>query len=70
MIHYPQEERNKLYVARGLLDKKITIEEGAELLHLKRSQVKRLKKGVREQNEVFVIHKNRGRKPVHALSAR
>ena len=68
MIHYPQEERNKLYVARGLLDKKITIGEGAELLHLKRSQVKRLKKGVREQGDAFVIHKNRGRKPVHALS--
>ena len=65
---YPQEERNKLYVARCLLDKKITIEEGAELLHLKRRQVKRLKKGVREQGDVFVIHKNRGRKPVHALS--
>ena len=66
MIHYPPEERNKLYGARCLLDKKITTREGAELLHLKRRQVKRLKKGVKEQNEVFVIHKNRGRKPVHA----
>jgi len=47
-----QEERNKLYGARCLLDKKITIREGAELLHLKR-------KGVREQNEVFVVHNNR-----------
>ena len=44
-----QEERNKLYGARY---KKITIREGAELLHLKR-------KGVREQNEVFVVHNNR-----------
>ena len=59
MIHYPQEERNKLYVARCLLDKKITIEEGAELLHLKRHQVKRLKKGVREQGDAFAIHRNR-----------
>ena len=63
-----QEERNKLYVASCLLDKKITIEEGAELLHLSERQVKRLKKGVREQGDAFVIHKNRGRKPVHALS--
>jgi len=62
---YPQEERNKLYVARCLLDKKITIGEGAELLHLRRRR-KRLKKGVREQGDAFVIHKNRGRKPVHA----
>ena len=68
MIHYPQEERNKLYVARGLLDKKITIEEEVGLLHLKRSPVKRLKKGVREQGDAFAIHKNKGRKPVHALS--
>ncbi len=63
-----QEERNKLYVARCLLDKKITIREGAELLHLSERQVKRLKKGVREQGDTFVIHKNRGRKPGHALS--
>jgi len=62
---YPQEERNKPYVARCLLDKKITIEEGAELLHLRRRR-KRLKKGVKEQGDAFVIHKNRGRKPVHA----
>jgi len=62
---YPQEERNKLYVARCLLDKKITIGEGAEFLHLKRRR-KRLKKGVREQGDAFVIHKNRRRKPVHA----
>ncbi len=36
-----QEERNKLYGACCLLDKKITIREGAELLQLKH-------KGVRE----------------------
>jgi len=68
ILSMTQEERNKLYVARCLLDKKITIEEGAELLHLSERQVKRLKKGVREQGDAFVIHKNRGRKPVHALS--
>lgn len=63
-----QNERNKLYVARCLLDGKMTIREAAEGLGLSERQVKRLKKGVKEHGEVFVIHKNRGRKPQHALT--
>lgn len=63
-----QDERNKLYVARCLLDGKMTISEAAETLGLSERQVKRLKKGVKEQGETFVIHKNRGRKPSHALT--
>ena len=43
-----QDERNKLYVARCLLDGKMTIREAAEVLGLSERQVKRLKKGVRE----------------------
>lgn len=35
---------------------------------LSERQVKRIKKGVKEHGEAFVIHKNRGRKPAHALS--
>ncbi len=63
-----KQERNKLYVARCLLDGKMTISEGAELLCLSERQVQRLKKGVDEEGGVFVMHKNRGRKPLHALS--
>lgn len=63
-----QNERNKLYVARCLLDGKMTISEAAETLGLSERQVKRIKKGVKEQGESFVIHKNRGRKPLHALT--
>lgn len=63
-----QDERNKLYVARCLLDGKMTISEAAEILSLSERQVKRIKKGVKEYGEAFVIHKNRGRKPAHALS--
>ncbi|MEA4925471.1 MAG: helix-turn-helix domain-containing protein [Syntrophomonadaceae bacterium] len=40
-----REERNKLYIARNLLDGKMTIREAAELLSLSERQVKRLKKG-------------------------
>jgi len=63
-----QDERNKLYVARCLLDGKMTISEAAEILSLSERQVKRIKKGVKEHGEAFVIHKNRGRKPKHALT--
>lgn len=63
-----QDERNKLYVARCLIDGKMTISEAAEILNLSERQVKRIKKGVKEHGEAFVIHKNRGRKPSHALS--
>jgi len=63
-----QNERNKLYVARCLLDGKMTIAEAAEVLGLSERQVKRLKKGVREHGDAFVVHKNRGRKPLHAIT--
>lgn len=63
-----QDERNKLYVARCLLDRKMTTSEAAEILGLSERQIKRLKKGVKENGESFVIHKNRGRKPSHALT--
>lgn len=63
-----QDERNKLYIARCLLDGKMTIGEAAEVLGLSERQVKRIKKGVKELGEAFVIHKNRGRKPSHALT--
>lgn len=63
-----QNERNKLYIARCLLDGKMTIREAAEVLDLSERQIKRLKKGVKEQGDSFVIHKNKGRKPKHALT--
>ena len=63
-----QDERNKLYIARCLIDGKMTISDAAEVLSLSERQVKRLKKGVKEHGDAFVIHKNRGRKPSHALT--
>lgn len=62
-----QDERNKLYAARCLLDGKMTIGEAAEVLSLSERQVRRIKKGVKEQGEAFVIHRNRGR-PSRALT--
>lgn len=68
ILSMTQNERNKLYVARCLLDGKMTISEAAEVLSLSERQVKRIKKGVKELGEAFVIHKNKGRKPSHTLT--
>ena len=46
----------------------ITGSEAAELLGLSTRQVYRLKKRVLEEGETGMIHKNRGRKPVHAIA--
>ena len=62
-----QKERDKLYTVRCLIDGKMTVPEAAKVLGLSERQIKRLKKGVREFGEAFVIHKNKGRKPSHAI---
>jgi transposase len=49
---------------KGLL----TVREAAEILHLSERQIYRLKAGVKEHGVAFIIHKNRGRKPSHALT--
>jgi len=51
-----QNERNKLYVARCLLDGKMTISEAAETLGLSERQVKRIKKGLNRNPRGFYIN--------------
>jgi hypothetical protein len=41
-----QEERTRLYIARSLIDGKMTIREAAEVSGLSERQWKRIKKGV------------------------
>jgi hypothetical protein len=50
------EERNKLYVARCLIDGKMLVREAAEILALSERQVLRIKKGVLKYGDAFVIH--------------
>jgi len=45
----------------------MTSRDTAEVLSLSERQIKRLKAGVKKDGEVFVIHKNRGRKPKHTI---
>lgn len=61
-----EREMAKLNVVNLVVAKTLTVREAASLLNLSERQVYRLKKGVLEQGSQFVIHKNRGRKPVHA----
>src|SRR5690554_4523318 len=63
-----EREMAKLNVVNLVVAKTLTVREAASLLNLSERQVYRLKKGVLEQGSQFVIHKNRGRKPMHALS--
>jgi transposase len=61
-------EITKLRVINQTIDKVITIKEAADLLNLSERQVIRLKGGVLKEGPAFIIHKNRGRKPSHAVS--
>ncbi len=63
-----QKEITRLRVINQTIDGVLTIREAAELLNLSERQVLRLKKGVVEQGPAFIIHKNRGRKPEHAIT--
>ena len=63
-----RKEITKLRVINQTIDKVITIREAAALLSLSERQVIRLKGGVLEHGPAFIIHKNRGRKPAHAIT--
>ena len=45
----------------------MTNRDALEVLSLSERQIKRLKAGVKKEGEVFVVHKNRGRKPKHTI---
>jgi hypothetical protein len=61
-----KKDRTRLYAIKLLIDGKSTVKETAEALSLSERQVKRLKAGVKEYGDAFVLHKNKGKKPVHA----
>lgn len=63
------DEARRVNVVEQLVQGAITVSQAAGLLCLSTRQVKRIKKGVKEQGITFLAHKNRGRKPKHAISA-
>ena len=62
-----KKELVRVYVIKSLIDDKMTSSDAAEVLNLSERQIKRLKAGVKKDGEVFVIHKNIGRKPKHTI---
>lgn len=68
IFNMTQKEITKLRVINQTIDKVLSIREAAELLDLSERQVIRLKKGVVLEGPAFIIHKNRGQKPVHAIN--
>lgn len=61
-------EARRLYVMEQVLQGKLTIAQAAQLLGLSERQVKRLKGGMKVNGAAALAHKNRGRKPKHAVS--
>lgn len=62
-----KKELVRVHVIKSLIEDKMTSRDAAEVLSLSERQIKRLKAGVKKDGEVFVIHKNRGRKPKHII---
>jgi len=62
----PKESR-RVYVMEQVVDGKVTIRQAAELLGLGERQVKRLKGRLLKEGVAALAHKNRGRKPAHAV---
>jgi len=67
IFNMTQKEITRFRVINQTIDKVLTIKEAAELLNLSECQVIRLKKGVVSEGPAFIIHKNRGKKPAHAV---
>lgn len=62
----PKESR-RVHVMEQVMAGSITIRQAAEFLNLSPRQIKRLKRGMREEGVSALAHKNRGRKPKHAV---
>jgi len=66
-IFLNQKESRRVYVMEQVLAGKLTVRQAAELLSLSERQVKRLKGGLKREGLAALAHKNRGRKPKHAI---
>ncbi len=66
--HMTDKEMARAVVAERLVEGEITIKDAAEVLGLSTRQVKRIKKGVILIGPKAVIHGNRKRKPVNAVT--
>lgn len=63
----PKEAR-RLDIMERVLANTVSIGQAAVVLGLSERQVMRLKKGMKQDGEASLVHKNRGRKPKHAIT--
>lgn len=67
-ITLSQKQLKRLKVMNAYIDGTIDRRRASELLSLSERQISRLKKGLVQQGETFLIHKNLNKKPAHAIS--
>lgn len=67
-ITLSQKQLKTFKVIHSFIAKSISRQQAAELLSLSPRQITRLKKGILASGAEFLIHKNTGRKPAHAVS--
>lgn len=67
-IFLNRKEARRVYVMEQVLQGNLTIRQAAEMLQLSERQVKRLKKGMKQEGVAALAHKNRGRTPKHTIS--
>lgn len=63
-----QKQLNRYVVLDKLVKGEIATANAAYVLGLSERQIQRLKKGVAEKGAIFLAHKNKGKKPIHAIS--
>lgn len=63
-----KKQLRQAHVLRNYNEKVISRKAAAEALRLSERQITRLAKGMREEGESALIHKNTGRKPAHAMT--
>jgi transposase len=67
LYHMTDEEMVRLKVIERLLKEEISIKDAADVLGLSERQIKRIKKKVRLNGPIAIIHGNRKRKPINAV---
>lgn len=60
-------EARRVYVIERAIDGGLTVKQAAEVLGLSERQVKRLKKGMKQEGVSALAHHNRGRTPKHTI---
>jgi len=69
-VNLSQQQLQRVKVIENAVQGRMTVGEAAELLHLSRRQVQRIKSRYRPGEPTWVYHRNQGRQPSNALPAR